>query len=110
MTTEWDKVPTHGVCEDFLKDNPHAGAPCPIDPTTGQHKSYWVLPEEERAKGFVRPLRRSYIHVGLAGPQFPLIELTEEQRKHHAASGYTHFEPYPEGFRDSLAGRLWTQE
>ncbi len=28
----------------------------------GQHKSYLVLSEEERAKGFVRPLRRSYVH------------------------------------------------
>lgn len=30
----------------------------------GQHEAYLVLSEEERAKGFVRPLRRSYVHVG----------------------------------------------
>lgn len=38
------------------------GAPQPIDPSTGQHKDYWVLCESERAKGFVRPVRQEYIH------------------------------------------------
>lgn len=33
-----------------------------IDPATGQQKDYVVLNEEERAKGFVRPVRRTYIH------------------------------------------------
>ena len=28
----------------------------------GQQKAYVVLSDEERAKGFVRPVRRSYIH------------------------------------------------
>ena len=31
---------------------------------TGQHEIYLVLSDEERAKGFVRPVRRSYRHVG----------------------------------------------
>lgn len=39
-----------------------ASAPKPVDPATGQHQSYWVLSEAERAKGFVRPVRRSYVH------------------------------------------------
>lgn len=38
-------------------------APKPINPKTGQHESYWVLPEEERAKGFIRPVRKSYKHL-----------------------------------------------
>lgn len=38
------------------------GAPAPIDPATGMHRDYWVLPDEERAKGFVRPVRESYRH------------------------------------------------
>jgi hypothetical protein len=38
-------------------------APKPIDPETGQHLSYWVLSAEERAKGFVRPVRSSYKHL-----------------------------------------------
>lgn len=33
-----------------------------IDPKTGMQKGYVVLSPEERAKGFVRPVRRSYIH------------------------------------------------
>jgi hypothetical protein len=31
---------------------------------TGQHKSYIVLCPDERAKGFVRPYRDAYKHVG----------------------------------------------
>jgi hypothetical protein len=33
-----------------------------IDPKTGQQKGYIVLSPEERAKGFVKPVRKSYIH------------------------------------------------
>lgn len=40
----------------------NATAPAPIEPTTGQHEAYWVLSEEDRKKGWVRPLRRKYIH------------------------------------------------
>jgi hypothetical protein len=32
--------------------------------TTGQHKAYIVLCESERKKGFVRPYRDAYRHVG----------------------------------------------
>lgn len=35
-----------------------------INPSTGQQKGYIVLTPEERAKGFVRPVRRTYVHVG----------------------------------------------
>jgi hypothetical protein len=31
-------------------------------PRKGQQKGYVVLSEAERAKGFVRPVRRSYVH------------------------------------------------
>jgi len=34
-----------------------------INPATGQQRGYVVLSEEERAKGFVRPLRTSYTHT-----------------------------------------------
>ncbi|HET8695758.1 MAG TPA: hypothetical protein VFM33_13885 [Aquabacterium sp.] len=34
-----------------------------IDPATGQQKGYIVLSEDERAKGFVRPVRHSYVHL-----------------------------------------------
>jgi hypothetical protein len=33
-----------------------------INPATGMQKGYVVLSEEERAKGFVRPVRRDYTH------------------------------------------------
>jgi hypothetical protein len=29
----------------------------------GQHVDHWILPDEERAKGFVRPVRRAYMHL-----------------------------------------------
>jgi hypothetical protein len=34
-----------------------------IDPKTGMQAGYVVLAEEERAKGFVRPVRWSYLHL-----------------------------------------------
>ena len=34
-----------------------------INPKTGMQKGYVVLSAEERAKGFVRPVRRSYVHL-----------------------------------------------
>lgn len=33
-----------------------------INPATGQQKGYVVLTLEERARGFARPVRRSYTH------------------------------------------------
>lgn len=36
-----------------------------LDPKTGMQKDYLVLTKEEREKGFVRPLRDSYVHVGI---------------------------------------------
>jgi hypothetical protein len=36
-------------------------APKPVK-HNGQHESYYVLCDSERAKGFVRPVRRTYIH------------------------------------------------
>jgi hypothetical protein len=38
-----------------------------IDPRTGQQKAYVVLSEDERAKGFIRPVRRSYVHTKCLG-------------------------------------------
>ena len=73
----------------------------------GQQKTYLVLSEEERAKGFVRPVRRSYIHVGITGPQHPLRDLTEEEKASGLGSEFAKFEMYPEG--SSGTGRFWTQ-
>ena len=51
-----------------------------------QNKKYLVLPEAERAKGFVRPLRDTYVHVG-DFPKHPLRDLTEEEREKLAEIG-----------------------
>lgn len=39
------------------------GAPDDINPETGQHKDHWILSDDERAKGFVRPYNESYVHA-----------------------------------------------
>ena len=36
-----------------------------INPITGLQNDYIVLSKEERAKGFVRPVRQSYVHSGI---------------------------------------------
>jgi hypothetical protein len=44
--------------------------PSDVDTTIGpdgMQREYLALSEEERAKGFVRPVRRSYVHVGKPG-------------------------------------------
>jgi hypothetical protein len=38
-----------------------------VDPKTGMQKGYIVLAEEERAKGFVRPVRNVYTHLKCGG-------------------------------------------
>ncbi len=89
----------------------------PSDPRLGhgvdpepvpQHEVYLVLSEEERAKGFVRPLRRAYRHVGIAGPQNALRELTASEHDRFDRFGYVRYEEYPEG--SSALGRFWTQQ
>lgn len=79
-----------------------------IDPATGMQKGYVVLTPEERAKGFVRPYRESYVHVGKQS-KYPLRPLTEEEQERHAGSGYVMYEKYPES-ESPLVGRGWTQK
>lgn len=45
-----------------------------------QNKKYLVLSEEERSKGFVRPLRRSYIHVGIGGHEIDPNDMSKHGR------------------------------
>lgn len=90
-----------------------SGKPVPEDHShtelkaNGQQKDYVVLTPEERAKGFVRPVRRSYRHVGPSGPKNPLRDLTPEEQNRWGHAGFVKFETYPEGSR--AAGRFWTQ-
>lgn len=46
----------------WTTDGPAPFNPREIDSQTGQQKGYLILSDEERAKGFVRPVRRSYVH------------------------------------------------
>ena len=48
-----------GIPPELPEDSP---APQPIDPVTGQHKDHWVMSDEERSKGFIRPVLESYQH------------------------------------------------
>jgi hypothetical protein len=45
-----------------LTTDPEEARNSPIDPETGMQETYVVLSDEERAKGFVRPVRTSYLH------------------------------------------------
>lgn len=92
------------------------GSPVPDDQShtelrpDGQQKGYVVLTAAERTKGFVRPYRDAYRHVGPPGPKFPTRELTEEEHGRYDSYGYVKFEIYPEGYKGSSTGRFWTQE
>lgn len=88
-----------------LTNDPNGKPHREINPETGQQRAYIVLTEEERAKGFVRPVRRSYIHVGVEPPN-NLRDLTKEEKERYSSFGYVAFEKYPE----PEVGRYWTQE
>lgn len=72
-----------------------------------QNTAYLVLSEVERAKGWVRPLRLSYRHVGAPAPRFPLRDLNAEERERWPDEGYVKYEEYPD--EEPALGRLWTQ-
>jgi hypothetical protein len=74
----------------------------------GQQESYLVLSDEERAKGFIRPVRRSYRHVGLR-PKNPLRDLTPDEHARYDQYGYVKFEAYPDS-GSAVTGRFWTAE
>ena len=81
-------------------------APKPLR-ADGQHESYWVLPESERAKGFVRPYRDTYRHVG-PKPPGELRDLTPDEKTRYTKMGYVKYEKYPES-ESPKTGRYWTQ-
>lgn len=51
-------------------------APRPVK-ADGQHESYYVLCAEERAKGFIRPVRRSYRHIRCGTTTYMGLALAE---------------------------------
>jgi hypothetical protein len=88
-----------------------SGVPEVLDPTYretgpgGQQRAYVVLTATERAKGFVRPVREAYRHVGVR-PAHPTRELTTAEHGRYDKFGYVAFEPYDRG----RGGRFWTDE
>jgi len=84
------------------------GAPAGVDPQSGQHRGHWILSEEERKKGFVRPVRLSYKHIGLR-PKYPTRELTEDEKKQYEGCDYVAYEPYPES-EEPVTGSFWTKK
>jgi hypothetical protein len=72
----------------------------------GMQDTYLVLSEEERAKGFVRPVRRRYVHVGPPGPKVTR-DLTPEEAERYSDFDYVKFEPYENG--GPVIGRYWTR-
>lgn len=88
------------------RDDPRLGHGVDEEPIS-QHEVYLVLSEEERAKGFVRPLRHSYKHVGTRGPRFPLRDLDDEEKERYGDI-YVRFEQYPEDVEG--IGRFWKHE
>lgn len=46
-----------------LTTDPEEARNSPVDPVTGMQEVYLILSEEERAMGFVRPVRKSYMHI-----------------------------------------------
>lgn len=88
--------------------------------SNGQNKKYIVLSDEERAKGFIRPLRDSYIHVGkkverdeggriigrlilIDDPDCPVSEHYTKEK------GYGGYIAYPKE-KHPLIGKFITQE
>jgi hypothetical protein len=86
---------------------PEGSTPDPTPVLDGQHAAHWVLSAEERAKGFVRPVRARYQHVGPPAPG-GLRDLTAEEMEQYRPYGYVKFEPYPDS-RAPVTGRYWTQ-
>lgn len=71
----------------------------PTDPRLGhgpdmspqpQNEVYLVLSDEERAKGFIRPIRRSYIHIACGGVTRMGLKLAETYAVDPNFYGYTY--------------------
>ena len=92
------------------------GSPVPDDQShtqdrgDGQQKGYVVLSAEERAKGFVRPIRLSYRHRGAPAPKYPLRDLTAEEKERYLPYNYVKYEEYPQDDGTSILGMFWTQD
>jgi hypothetical protein len=74
--------------------------------SNGQNEAYIVLSDEEKAKGFIRPIRDSYIHRGKKnekGKIEKIIPITDYEFElgridtyYNFSTGYSHFAKYSE--------------
>jgi len=81
--------------------------------TTNQHEAYLVLSEEERAKGFIRPVRRSYVHVGYNDKtsfKNEIKPLTPEQQERYKDQYVAYVEYDESEQRGAVVGRYFTTE
>jgi len=65
-----------------LTNDPNGKPHREIDPATGMQRAYVVLSEEERAKGSVEPVRRSYIHRTCGGLTTMGLAIAETYARH----------------------------
>jgi hypothetical protein len=90
--------------------DPRLGYGTDKDPVP-QNEVYLVLSEEERAKGYVRPVRTSYVHVGkkveLKGGK--ARKLTKKELKEYEKYGYYGYIKYPKS-ESPLSGMYLTKE
>jgi hypothetical protein len=93
----------------MITDDPsHPGLKRGGDTVPGpQNDVYLVLSAEERAKGFVRPVRASYVHRGQK-PKHTIRPLTADEQTRYAGLDYVAFEIYPESMAPAT-GRYWTK-
>lgn len=76
--------------------------------SNGQQKGYVVLSEDERQRGFVRPVRLSYRHVGKPPPA-NLRDLTAAEHAQYDQYGYLKYEEYGKE-RSPVLGCFWTRQ
>jgi hypothetical protein len=95
-----------------LTTDPHDGCLHEID-ENGMQQCYLILPDGER-KNLVRPVYRTYTHVGIR-PKHPTRDLTPEEHEHYGHVGYVKLEEYPQlddrfnPAQRAVRGRFWTQ-
>lgn len=80
-------IPVDRDCRELSSGDPVTPDHLEIDPATGLQKGYVVLCATERAKGFVRPLRYRYLHIGKRIDGMDYRVITPEMARRIQANG-----------------------
>lgn len=75
----------------------------------GQHGNYLVLTEEERLKGFIRPIRDAYKHIGRK-IEGTFRYLTLDELECHKKYGFVAYVAFPESHRPAVGQYLTQRE